>query len=148
MEKNYTIVKEQINGDKIYIDYTKITGYKFKPQNKTSKIKVNSLLIVKPSFIEKILKKKVKRKLDFYLQYMISLVDDDNNEDSGGLNEVLNELNRYKTIVEYKYSKYLENKYIDLLLKKISILERELKMKIILKQEEFMYEPEEKGKAR
>ena len=147
MEKNYTIVKEQINGEKVYIDYTKITGYKFKPQNKISKIKVNSLIIVKPSFIEKILKKKVKRKLEFYLQYMISLVDDED-ETAGGLNEVLNELNRYKTIVEYKYSKYLENKYIDLLLKKISILERELKMKIILKQEELMYEPEEKGKAR
>ena len=71
MEKTYTIVKEQTNGEKIYIDYSKFNGYKVKPRNnvKYAGVKVNSLVIMKPSFIEKILKKKVKRKLDFYLQY-------------------------------------------------------------------------------
>ena len=61
MEKTYTIVKEQFNGDKVYIDYTKFKGFKVKPRNnvKYDGIKVNSLVILKPSFIEKLLKKKV-----------------------------------------------------------------------------------------
>ena len=56
MEKTYTIVKEQFNGDKVYIDYTKFKGFKVKPRNnvKYDGIKVNSLVILKPSFIEKL----------------------------------------------------------------------------------------------
>ena len=96
--------------------------------------------------IEKLLKKKVKRKLDFYLQYIISLMDNDE-DDGTGLKEALNDLERYKSIVEYKYRKYLDQKYINLLLKKIDILEHELKMKIIYMQED-VYEMEEKGKSR
>ena len=43
----------------------KINGYKIKPKNSFDykNIKVNSMIIIKPSFIEKILKKKIKRKL-------------------------------------------------------------------------------------
>lgn len=148
MENTYTIVKEEYNGDKVYIDYTKLNGFKFTPKNsfKYNGIKVNSLVVVKQSFIEKLLKKKVKRKLDFYLQYIISLMDND--EDNGtGLKEALNDLERYKSIVEYKYRKYLDQKYINLLLKKIDILEHELKMKIIYMQED-VYEMEERGKSR
>lgn len=151
MEKTYTIVKEQTNGDKIYIDYSKIKGYEVKPRNnvKYDGVKVNSLVIMKPSFVEKLLKKKVKRKLDFYLQYIISLMD--NNEEDGNVGNLklaLDDLARYKSIVEYKYRKYLDQKYINLLLKKMDILEHEIKMKLIYKQEE-VYEMEEKiGKSR
>ena len=148
MENTYTIVKESYNGEKVYIDYSKINGFKFTPKNsfRYKGVRVNSLLVVKPSFIEKLLKKKVKRKLDFYLNYIISLMDDDE-EDGSGLNEAYNDLQRYKSIVEYKYRKYLEQKYINLLLKKIDILEHELKMKMLYLQEE-VYEMEERGKSR
>lgn len=137
MEKTYTIIKEQHNGDKVIIDYSKINGFRVTPKNKLkyNGVKVNSLIIVKPSFIEKVLKKKVKRKLDYYLQYIISLMDDDETGTTD-LRFALNDLERYKSIVEYKYRKYLNQKYINLLLKKISILENEIKMKIIYNQEE------------
>lgn len=149
MQKVYTIVKEQPNGDKVYIDYTKINGLKFKPKNnlKYKGVKVNSLIIVKPSFIEKLLKKKIKRKLDYYLQYIISLMDDEES-DASDLKIALNDVARYKSIVEYKYRKYLDEKYINLLLKKMDILEREIKMKLVYKQEEIYDMEETKGKSR
>lgn len=148
MENTYTIVKEAYNGEKVYIDYSKLNGFKFTPKNsiKYKGIKVNTLLVIKPSFIEKLLKKKVKRKLDFYLNYIISLMDNDE-EDGTGLSEAYNDLKRYKSIVEYKYRKYLDQKYINLLLKKIDILEHELKMKMIYLQEE-VYELEERRRSR
>lgn len=150
MEKTYTIVKEQFNGDKVYIDYTKFKGFKVKPRNnvKYDGIKVNSLVILKPSFIEKLLKKKVKRKLDFYLQYIISLMDNDEDGDIGNLRLALDDLERYKSIIEYKYRKYLDQKYINLLLKKMELLEHEIKMKLIYKQEEVYDMEETKRKAR
>lgn len=151
MEKTYTIVKEQNNGEKVYIDYTKFNGYKVRPKNnvKYNGVKVNSLVILKPSFIEKILKKKVKRKLDFYLQYIISLMDNDEEDGNvGNLKLALDDLARYKSIVEYKYRKYLDQKYINLLLKKMDILEHEIKMKLIYKQEEVYEMEETRGKSR
>lgn len=150
MEKTYTIVKEQTNGEKIYIDYSKFNGYKVKPRNnvKYDGVKVNSLVIMKPSFIEKLLKKKVKRKLDFYLQYIISLMDNDEEGEVGNLRLALDDLARYKSIVEYKYQKYLDQKYISLLLKKMDILEHEIKMKLIYKQEEVYELEETRGKSR
>lgn len=149
MEKAYTIVKEQYNGEKIYIDYSKLNGFKVKPRNsvKYRGIKVNSLVIMKPSFIEKVLKKKVRRKLDFYLQYIISLMDDEE-EGTGNLKLALDDLERYKSIIEYKYRKYLDQKYINLLLKKMDILEREIKMKLIYKQEEIYEMKEERKRSR
>lgn len=145
----YMIVKNYY-GDKIYIDYTKLKGFEFKPRNKIKYkgIKVNSLTIVKKSFVEKLLKKKVQRKLDFYLEYIINNMNEDDSETSGGLNEVLNDVARYKAIIEYKYRKFLEEEYINLLLKKVNIIERELKLKLLYKQE-IMYELEDtRGKSR
>ncbi len=147
MKSTYTIVKE-CNGDKIIIDYSKLDGYKFKPKNKIkyNGIKVNSIVVVKKSFIEKLLKKKVKRKLNYYLEYIISLIDNDD-EDGSGLKEALTDLERYKSIVEYKYKKYLNQKYITLLLKKIKLLENELKTKILIyENEEVLVEENKKSR--
>ena len=47
------------------------------------------------------------------------------------LREALNDLSRYRNIVEYKYNKYLDEKYKEQLIAKIDILEGEIKKKII-----------------
>lgn len=128
--KHYTIAKSNLEGELVVLNCSKIDGYHVIPKNsvKYPGVKVNSLVIVKPSFIEKVLKKKVQIKLDYYLKYLISLVDDD---DSSDTRKALNDLTRYKEIVEYKYRKYLDDRYINVLLKKISLLERELKSKAV-----------------
>ncbi len=88
-----------------------------------------------------------------YLQYIIDETEDD---DASSLKEALDSVSRYKDTVEYKYRKFLDDKYIDLLLKKINLLEHELKSKITYKkpkkevinkdyEEEII---EEKGKSR
>lgn len=148
MKKTYIVAKSNYEGEITVIDYEKIDGFKITPKNKIDYpgIKVNSMIIIKPSFIEKVLKKKVKRKLDYYLDYIVTLVGnstDYDEDDDEGLREALNDLTRYKEIVEYKYRKYLDDKYINLLLKKIALLEREIKAKIVyqkVKQEKTYLE--------
>ena len=110
-------------------------------------VKVNTLVIMKSSFIEKLLKKKIKRKLDYYLQNIISLLDDDEGT-TDGVRSALTELDRYKTIVEFKYKKYLNQNYLNLLYKKIAVLERELKMRLLIMQEDIYDMEELKGKSR
>ncbi len=127
----YYVVRKSNHYDKVIIDYSKLMGFDVTPKNNIDYggIIVNRLVIIKKCFIEKILKKKIKRKLEVYLQFIIDYIDSE--EESGGtLNEVLSDLTRYKDIVNYRYRKYLGNRYIDLLLRKINLLEHEFKVKL------------------
>ena len=63
---NYTIARTKNNGEITFINYNEMNGYRITPKNtvKYPGIEVNSLLLVKPSFIEKVLKRKNKIKLN------------------------------------------------------------------------------------
>lgn len=152
--KKYIVVRSNKEISLIAKEYKKIKGYQLNPKNTFDyPLYVNTMTIVKPVFIDKILKKKIKKRLDFYLQYIIDETEDD---DASSLKEALDSVSRYKDTVEYKYRKFLDDKYIDLLLKKINLLEHELKSKITYKKPKKevinkAYEEEiieEKGKSR
>lgn len=130
MMKHYTVARLKSNKEMIVVNYDKFDGYKVTPKNNINYpgIKVSSLIIIKPSLIEKVLKRKVRIKLDYYLKYLIAVAD---NDDATDARKALNDLARYKEIVEYKYRKYLDDRYINVLLKKIAVLERELKAKAV-----------------
>lgn len=129
----YITRKNNIIGMNATIDYSKIGGLDISPKNRISYdgIVVNKLVIIKSSFIERILKKKIKRKLELYLKFIMDFIDSDE-DDGNGLREALNDITRYKDIINYKYRKYLGDKYIDQLLNKIEFLEHELKVKLYM----------------
>ena len=144
-KKNYLLVKDNIERKVARIDYAKLDGFKFNPKNQVDYdgIIVNEMVLMNPSFIENVLKRKTKKKLELYLRFIISLIDNDSNTSSDDLREALNGLVRYKGIVENKYRKYLDERYLNSLLKKIDLLEQELKMKIIYYKEP-VYEEDKK----
>lgn len=130
----YYVTKKGKEGDIVYFDYDRISdGFNITPKNQIDYdgIKVNKLIIIKQVFVEKVLRKKIKKKLEIYLQYIIDLIDDDDATDSENLREVLNDLTRYKDILKYKYNKYLNQEYIELMIKKIELLEYELSLKLM-----------------
>lgn len=129
----YITRKNNSIGMNATIDYSKMGGLDISPKNRISYdgIVVNKLVIIKSSFIERILKKKIKRKLELYLKFIMDFIDSDE-DDGNSLREALNDITRYKEIINYKYRKYLGDKYIDQLLKKIEFLEHELKVKLYM----------------
>lgn len=143
----YYITKRGKEGDIVYFDYEKISsGYNITPKNQINYdgIKVNKLIIIKQVFVEKLLRKKIKKKLEIYLQYIIDLLDSDESDtDSDTLREILSDLTRYKDILRYKYNKHLNEEYIDLMSKKIELLEYELNLKIMNNPETFKIMDEE-----
>jgi len=142
-EKHYYIYKKGNNKEIIYLDYDKLKGFGFTPRNKIKDgVIVNKMVIIKPSMIEKVLRKKIKNKLDLYLKLIIKFIDSEDSSSDSTLREALNDLTRYKSIVQYKYQKYLDEKYLKILLKKIAILEYELNSKLI-NVDEYDYEYEE-----
>lgn len=132
--KKYTIMKMNQKGEITLETLEKIKGYPVKPKNQVDykNIKVESMVIIKPIFIEKVLKKKIKRKLEYYLNYIMNLMDDN---DDDNCRMALGEIERFKETIESKYRQYLDDKYIHLLQKKISLMEHEIKMKLSVKKE-------------
>lgn len=121
------------------ITLPKIKGYQFMPKNKVhyDGILVTEVCIVKPTFIEKMMKRKIKNRLDFYLRYVIEGMDGE--DDSDDTRKALDDLQRYRVFVRDRYAPFLDEKYIDLLEKKFSVLERELRSLVLtsyLPQEE------------
>lgn len=129
----YILCKKKQEQELIYLNYDIKGGFKFKPKNKVeySGVKVNEMVVINPSFIEKVLKRKIKKKLDSYLHFLIMLLDNEDT-DPTNLRHALNDLEKYRRTVINKYRNYLDKKYIDLLLKKMDVLERELKTKVLL----------------
>ncbi|MCI8446651.1 MAG: hypothetical protein HFH31_04050 [Bacilli bacterium] len=149
MTKYYSIIKEPKNS-KIEIDYNKLNGFRLMPKNQVEYdgIMVNKLVLINQSFIERVLKKKIKRKLDLYLNLIIETLGQESDDESGeSIRQALNDLSRYRDVIEYKYQKYLDEKYIALLLQKIAILEYELKQKFVSMMNYQEVEKEEHSKS-
>lgn len=140
----YLLVKNK-KEESLETDLKKISGFVFNPQNniKYDGILVDEVKLAKPEFVEKILKKKIKRKLSLYTQLIIELIDS-SDEDDGTIDIVLNDLERYKRVINNNYKAYLSKKYLDLLLKKIDLLQNELKTKQVFLNTNV----EKRGKAR
>ncbi len=129
MSKGYYISKNNKHKDIIYLDYDQIDGYNIRPKNSNKYgISVNKMIIVKPSMIEKILIRKAKSKLNYFLKQIYALLESDDT-DGDTLREALNDMTRYKNIINYKYNKFLNEKEIERINKRISLLEQELKRK-------------------
>ena len=129
--KQYLVSKEKYNGEIVYVNYDKLKGYKFTPKNNFpyDGIKVNEMIIIKPSFVEKVIKRKIKNRLDFYLKLIIENLD--GADDSDDTRKALGDLERYKKVVNERYSIYLDDKYTELLNKKMDVIERELKNNLL-----------------
>lgn len=133
--KQYFISKKNYNGEVVFVNCDKANGYKFSPKNNYpyEGVKVNEMIIIKPSLIEKIIKRKIKNRLDFYLKIIIDNLDDSSDDDT---RIALDDLARYKKVIKEKYSIYLDEKYMALLNKKINVIERELKNNLLDEKEE------------
>ncbi len=132
MSKRYYIVDKE-NNEIVhgYIDYDQIQGFNIKPQNTIpyDGIEVGHLTLVEPELIERVLKRKTKRKLNAYLNFLLTVIDDDDT-DGDSLELVIEDAIRYKSIIINKYAKFLDKKYINTLLKKVNLVEKELKKKL------------------
>jgi hypothetical protein len=140
--QTYILIKNYLFHNIENFETKKIEGFNFSPVNSISYtgVSVKKMVMIKPSFVERVLKRKIKKKLELYLRFIISIIDaDDDDTDITSLRAALNDLTKYKDTVRYKYQQYLDKKYATLLLQKIEMLEQELKKKII-----YYKEPEEK----
>ncbi len=136
------IVKKEANNDVIsYFEYDKLKGYNVHPKKNVSfenMINVNEMVIINPSLITKLVGKKCSRSLEKIIKDMSLLYDDDDDTDSG-ISLVLDELERFRTILMNRYREYMKKEEYNLYLKKLEIIKKELELKqqVLLEREYF-----------
>lgn len=132
--KKFLVVKNKDEKLIKYFEYEKLKGYKITP-NKNVKfedaINVDTMILISPSLIEKMVEKKVKRKLTYLINMMSYICDsDDDNNTADGLFFALNEVEKFRNELYNKYKNYIKEEKMMLLDKKVAILEDELKLRL------------------
>lgn len=131
-EPKYLVVKTKDQKEIVYMEYDKLTGYDITPKNKKTFadcIQVNKMILIQPSLIEKLVHKKVDRHFKRLLMLVTMLLETD--DDTGtSLRECLNEVEKFRLEIKNKYREYLTKEELNLMAKKLMILNEEAKMRL------------------
>lgn len=128
--QNYYLHKDGKTGSITYLEYDKIDGYKITPKTKVEDaIKVNKVIIVNPSFSEKIIKKKIDIKLRHLLN-VLATIDEDGGGDEDFISKSLMDAEKLRTTVLNNYVKYLGHTYEVLTMKKLQVIINQLRIKL------------------
>lgn len=149
---NYLIVKDKKKKQVIYFECNKLNGYKMTSKNKNIKLKdainVNKMVIINPSFINKLIDKNINRKLEKLIKYIIGIYDADD-DPAGNLMLALNEVEKFKREIINKYLAYMNKKQLKELDQKLKILENQVTMQsYLLNESKINNECYETSKAR
>ena len=143
------VVKKDAHEETItYMEYEKLKGFNVKPKDSFAMddmINVNEMIIINPGLIEKLVFKKCKRRLEKII-LMLSVVYEDESTDDGNIEMVLDEMEKFKTMLRKKYKEYLKKEEYKLYLKKIEILESEARIRLNEKRKEVQEERGRRGR--
>ena len=143
------VVKKDAHEETItYMEYEKLKGFNVKPKDSfemDDMINVNEMIIINPGLIEKLVFKKCKRRLEKII-LMLSVVYEDESTDDGNIEMVLDEMEKFKTMLRKKYKEYLKKEEYKLYLKKIEILESEARIRLNEKRKELQEERGRRGR--
>jgi D-serine dehydratase len=148
ISRRFVVKKEAQEETITYMEYEKLKGFNVKPKDSLEiedMINVNEMIVINPGLIEKLVSKKCKRRLEKIIM-MLSVVYEDENSDDGAIQMVLDEMEKFKTMLRKKYKDYLKKEEYKLYLKKIEILENEAKIRINEKIREIHDEKGRRGR--
>ena len=128
-KKNYSLSREDRGNEIVYFEYDKINGYKVTPKaKKKDSIEVNKIIFVNDSLSEKIIRKKIDKKIN-QLLLELKLIEE-GASDEGGIKRSLMDAEKLKVQIINNYIKYLGHTYQSLTLKKIQIIINKLIYKL------------------
>ncbi len=143
--KKFVLIDEMKYSSYTNMDF--VEGYEFNPKNniRYSKIAIKKVIIFNRDFIQMILKKKIQKRLDFYVKSLLLTIEE---EDSHAAPKALEDIDRLRSILYNKYYKFLDESYYQLLVNKIENFYRKLEEKQLAfyAKDEKTYEEAEKAK--
>lgn len=139
---NYLIVKYKKKRKSKLLNAKLIEGYELTKNRKKviNGVSVNNLVIVNEKFIAKVINKRVEKKFKSLLELVASVCEEDG-EPGGAMMMALNEVEKFKRLIINQYASFMKKKEIEMLDKKIKLVENEVRMKLY--QYAQRYEPVE-----
>ena len=129
-KKHYSVSRVKNTGEVIYFEYDKVDGYRVNPKTKKEdEIGVSKIIFVNDEMSEKIIRRKIDKKIAYLLSYL-KKIEEDNNPPEGGIKRNLMDAEKLKLQIINNYVKYLGHTYQGLTLKKIQIIINQLRYKL------------------
>ena len=129
-KRSYSVSRNEMTNESIYFEYDNVGGYQVTPKaKKKNSIEVSKIVFVNDSMSEKIIRKKIDKKIA-YLLSQLKLLEEDGSNDEGGIRRNLMDAEKLKLQIINNYVKYLGHTYQSLTLKKIQIIINQLRYKL------------------
>lgn len=150
ISKNYVVKKDGKKTKISYVEKNQNNGFSIKPKSFNTKemISVDKMVIISPSLIEKLIDKKCQKSLIKILKMIALIYEEDDNDDGSKLGFILDEIEKFKELLLSKYKDYMEVKDYKLLMKKLEILESEVKLRKISIEQKIKNKLHKKNKGR
>jgi len=127
---HYLIIKEKNKKEISFLEYNELTGFNITSKNKNIKLKdainVNKIVVINPSFIEKLVNKKISKEIKKLVDIISTIYETDDEDPAGSLMQALNEVEKFKREMINKYLNYMTKNQVNTLEKKVEILETEV----------------------
>ncbi len=134
--------------DDSVVSIKELDGYTFKPkQGKTSYIKVNEVKIVDKVMIEKILSMKFDKSFKQLVALALRVINDEDADETAA-EIVLDEVELVRQILLERYHKFIAKEKEELFLKKLRIIENEMRVKQIKIKQKAIYLEQQEEKSR
>lgn len=128
-KRSYYVSKNKKERDVVYFEYNEADAYKVTPKVKNKDaIEVNKIVFVNDGFSEKIIRKKIDKKIAYLLEQLNDI--ESGNGDEGTVKRTLIDAEKLRLQIINNYVKYLGHTYHSLTLKKIEIIIDELRYKL------------------
>lgn len=129
--RSYSVSRSEKTCQSVYFEYDKIDGYRVNPKaKKKNEIEVSKIVFVNDSFSEKLIRRKIDKKITYLLSQLKNI--DEDGSDEGNIKRSLMDAEKLKLQIINNYVKYLGHTYQSLTLKKIQIIINELRFKLYM----------------
>ena len=150
--KSYYVSKSRNKKETMYLELEKMTGYEVNPKvTKKDTIAVNKIIFVNSELSEKIIRKKIDKKINYLLK-QLKLIEEDDSGDTGNIKKALLDAEKLRMQIINEYVKYLGHTYESLTLKKIEIIINKLRFKLYtikeIERENYYYDQMKNGHSR
>ena len=153
INKNYYITKDKNTASEVLLDFNKIDGYKVNPKaQKKSDLEVDKIIFINPELSEKIIRKKIDKKINELLKLIREIDEDDDDGDEEPIKRGLMDAEKLRVQIINNYVKYLGHTYESLTLEKIKIIINELRFRLFeleeIKQQQKYFQAMEGRRGR
>ena len=139
---NSFILKNDDEEKKVLL-YEEKKSYSFTPKKGYKRVK--KITVLDKDMVSSILEDKIEKKYNLLIKIIYDLITSDDTT-SGDVLAAYTELDRIRNILLYKYNEYISKEFIDKYLKKLYVLELELKKVHVMELTEEIEENKSKGR--